>query len=79
MQPILGWIATSAYRAPIEVFWLFVLPPIWPENRAFSEQLFGVHQLIGFALAILICMHAGAGLFHHFVQRDRVLMRMISG
>jgi cytochrome b561 len=78
-QPIVGWIATSAYRAPIEVFWLLVLPPIWPEDRAFSEQLLAVHQLFGFALAILICAHIGAALFHHFVQRDRVLMRMISG
>ncbi len=79
VQPIVGWLATSAYRAPIEVFWLFVLPPIWPEDRALSEQLFPVHQLIGFALAILICMHIGAALFHHFIQKDRVLMRMISG
>jgi cytochrome b561 len=78
-QPLLGWIATSAYRAPITVFWLFVLPPIWPENRALSEQLFVVHQLIGFALAILIVVHVSAALFHHFVRKDRVLMRMITG
>lgn len=79
VQPIVGWIATSAYRAPIQVFWLFILPPIWPENKEFSEQLFSLHKLIGFALVILLCMHVGAALFHHFVQRDRVLMRMISG
>lgn len=79
VQPLVGWIATSAYRAPIRVFWLFELPPIWPENRAFSEGLFALHQLIGFAIAVLICMHIGAALFHHFVHRDRVLMRMISG
>jgi cytochrome b561 len=24
-------------------------------------------------------MHIGAALFHHFVRKDRVLMRMISG
>jgi cytochrome b561 len=79
VQPIVGWVATSAYRAPIEVFWLFTLPPIWPENRAFSEQLFSFHRLIGFAIAGLVCAHVGAALFHHFIRRDRVLMRMISG
>ncbi len=40
VQPIIGWIATSAYRAPVLFFWTFTLPPVWPENRAFSEQLF---------------------------------------
>ena len=78
IQPIVGWIATSAYRAPIEVFWIFVLTPIWRGNWPFPEQLFAVHQLFGIVLAILICAHIGAALFHHIVRRDHVLMRMIS-
>src|SRR6202011_5189020 len=50
VQPFTGWIATSAYRAPVTVFGWFELPPIWPENRAFSEQLFSVHRSIGIAI-----------------------------
>ena len=38
-QAFLGWIATSAYPAPVPFFGLFNLPSIWPENRALSEQL----------------------------------------
>jgi cytochrome b561 len=79
MQPFCGWIATSAYRAPIPVFGLFNLPPIWPEDRPFSKQLFFVHSLIGFAIACLVAAHIGAALYHHFVRKDRVLMRMITG
>jgi cytochrome b561 len=79
LQPFCGWIATSAYRAPIPVFGLFNLPPIWPENRAFSEQLFFVHNLMGIAIAGLAAAHIGAALYHHFVRKDRVLMRMITG
>jgi len=41
-QPLTGWIVTSAYRAPVTVFGWFELPPIWSEDRAFSEQLFSV-------------------------------------
>jgi len=78
-QPIAGWIATSAYRAPITVFGLFELPPIWPENRAFSEQLFYVHALLGIAIACLVAAHIGAAMYHHFVCRDRILLRMITG
>jgi cytochrome b561 len=79
IQPVVGWIATSAYPAPIPVFGLFELPPIWPENRALSEKLYTVHKLLGLAIAAVASMHIGAALFHHFVRRDRVLMRMING
>jgi cytochrome b561 len=79
VQPFVGWIATSAYRAPRPFFWLFELPPIWTEDRAFSERMFAAHRFIGIAIAVLAAMHIGAALFHHFVRKDRVLMRMITG
>lgn len=79
VQPIIGWIATSAYRAPILFFWLFEVPPIWPVDQAFSGRMFMVHRLIGFVLIALLCAHIGAALHHHFIRRDRVLMRMVSG
>lgn len=79
VQPIIGWVATSSFRAPILVFWLFELPPIWPENRAFSDQVSDLHAAIGFIIGVLVCAHIGAALFHHFVRKDRVLMRMVTG
>ena len=78
-QAMVGWIATSAYRAPILVFWLFELPPIWREDKAFSEMMFTVHRTIGIAIALLLCAHIGAALYHHFIRKDSVLMRMVSG
>jgi len=79
VQPFVGWVATSAYRASIMVFGLFELPPIWPQDRPLSERLFVVHALIGAAIACLAAVHIGAALYHHFVRKDRVLMRMITG
>jgi cytochrome b561 len=79
VQPFTGWIATSAYRAPVVVFGWFELPPIWPQDRAFSDRLFSFHALTGIAIACLAAAHIGAALYHHFVRRDRVLLRMISG
>jgi cytochrome b561 len=79
LQPIVGYIMTSAYPAPVPFFGLFNLPSIWPENRALSEQLSVVHLYIGIAIALVAAVHIGAALFHHFVRKDRVLMRMISG
>ena len=79
VQPFLGWIATSAYRAPILIYWTFELPPIWPEDRAFSEQLFVLHKWLGFAIAGLVAMHIGGALFHYFIRKDNVLQRMTGG
>jgi cytochrome b561 len=79
VQPFLGWIGTSAYRAQIIVFGLLELPPIWPEDRAFSDRVLHVHSLIGLTIAVLLAAHIGAALQHHFVRRDGILMRMISG
>jgi cytochrome b561 len=79
VQPLVGWIGTSAYPAPLPVFGLFELPKIWPEDRAFSEQLFVLHRWLGIALAVVVAMHIGAALHHHLVRKDRVLMRMLTG
>jgi cytochrome b561 len=78
-QPFIGWIATSAYPAPIPVFGLFELPPIWSADRALSDSLLRVHALTGAAIACLVAMHIGAALYHQFVRRDGILLRMISG
>jgi cytochrome b561 len=79
VQPLLGWVATSAYGAPIHVFGLFELPPIWPHDEPLSQRLFVAHQLIGLAITLLVAAHIGAALYHHFIRKDRVLMRMITG
>jgi cytochrome b561 len=79
VQPFVGWVATSAYRAPMPMFGLFELPPIWPVDRSLSGQLFVVHRTIGIVIAAIATVHIAAALYHHFVRRDRVLMRMITG
>jgi cytochrome b561 len=79
VQPIIGWIATSAYPAPIPFFGLFEMPPIWWDDRALSDRLFVVHRWIGIAMGILLVGHIGAALHHHFIRKDEVLLRMVRG
>lgn len=79
VQPTVGLIATSAYPAPLPMFGLFELPHVWPENRPLSERLFTLHRWLGIAIGVVAAMHIAAALHHHFLRRDRVLMRMISG
>jgi cytochrome b561 len=79
VQPIVGWMAMSAYGEPIKVLGWLELPPIWPKDRLFSEQLFAIHHLIGTVIAGLVAVHIGGALYHHLVRKDGVLMRMITG
>jgi cytochrome b561 len=79
IQPLLGWIATSAYPAPVPFFGLFEMPHIWWEDRALSDRLFAVHRWLGIVMGVLLIGHVGAALHHHFVRRDRVLSRMLWG
>lgn len=78
-QPFLGWIGTSAFPAPIVVFGLFELPPIWPPDRPFSDRVLLVHSLVALAIATLVVMHIAAAIYHHFVRKDDVLARMVYG
>ena len=79
VQPFIGWAGSSAYPAPIPVFGLFELPPIVGPNRLLSDRLLTVHMVIGIAIALLVTMHIGAALYHHFVRKDGVLLRMTTG
>jgi cytochrome b561 len=77
VQPLVGWVATSAYPAPVPFFGLFDLPAIWHEDKPLSEMLYFWHKWIGVALVLLICAHVGAALFHYFVHKDGILQRML--
>ena len=79
VQPLVGWVATSASGTPITVLGLIPLPLIAPEGRVLSEKLFMLHDLIGIVVAGLVAAHVGAALYHHVIRKDRILMRMITG
>jgi cytochrome b561 len=78
LVPLMGWIGISLYPAR-DVFGLFQLPALWTPNQAASETVFKVHEALGKIMLLLVVMHVGAALFHHFVRKDGVLRRMMPG
>jgi cytochrome b561 len=77
VQPILGYLANSAYGATTPFFGLFDIPPILAKDEPLSDRLFLVHKWAGFGIAALALMHIGAALQHYFLRRDGVLQRML--
>ncbi|MFN2098486.1 cytochrome b [Altererythrobacter sp. MF3-039] len=75
--PITGWLSSSLFGSTVNVFGLFVIPPITPENKELVGPFYWAHFVMAWALTALVVFHIGAALYHHFVKRDRVLKSML--
>lgn len=81
LQTLSGWCLVSLASVPFRFFGLFPMPripflPMGQQAMALGEFLENIHGAMAGILAILIVLHAGAALKHHFLARDAVLLRM---
>lgn len=74
--PVAGYIGISRFPA-LEVFGLFSLPSVAAPDKDAAATAFLVHAWLAWALLVLVAMHVGAALQHHFIRRDDVLARML--
>ncbi|MCU4122159.1 cytochrome b [Variovorax sp. N23] len=77
-MPILGWAVLSAEGKPI-VFFGFPVPPLIAPDADLADQIQEVHEALASVGYVLIGLHAVAALYHHYVQRDNTLRRMLPG
>ena len=77
-MPLIGWLIVSGEGKTVSFFGLD-LPHLIGENRVLAKQLEDVHELVGNLGYGLIGVHVLAALFHHYVQRDNTLKRMLPG
>jgi cytochrome b561 len=66
----------SAANKPIP-FYGFELPALIAPDMDTAKFIKGWHERIGNWGYWLIGLHALAGLYHHYVQRDNTLVRML--
>lgn len=76
-MPLTGWIMTSALGKPVVFFALVSLPHLMGKNTLVALDLRDAHATLGYILIALVGVHLAAGLGHHFVSRDDVLLRMM--
>lgn len=77
-MPIAGWLILSAEGENIS-FWGLQLPPLVAPSEPLAEQIQELHEAGGTIGYFLIGLHAAAALFHHYVQKDDTLVRMLPG
>jgi cytochrome b561 len=75
--PLTGWLMSSAGGFPASFFGLFELPDYIPLNEFLFRRFIEIHKWLGWGMAVLIVVHAGAALEHHFVRRDETLRKIL--
>ena len=79
LQPLVGILMSQTYGYPVSVFGIFEVPRIIWESQLLAHFFSKVHSVIGVLLTISIIIHAAAALKHHYIDRDRTLIRMLKG
>ncbi|MDY0309967.1 MAG: cytochrome b [Castellaniella sp.] len=78
--PIGGLLMAQFAQQAVDVFGLFTIPVWLDEDKAAAKAIHTVHA--GFAGPILIglvVLHTVGALWHHFIDRDATLTRMLPG
>jgi len=76
-QSVLGYLVRWSEGEAMSFFGFLIPAPFAPMTRAEHHTLMERHNQIGWAIILLAAGHAAAALYHHFVLRDRVLVRML--
>ncbi|MBO9621166.1 MAG: cytochrome b [Sphingomonas sp.] len=76
-MPLTGWIFSSnpARPRPFDWFGVFQLP-LLPVSGGAAAAAHEAHELLGWLMTALVLLHVAAALRHHFIQHDKVLVRM---
>lgn len=73
---ITGYLISTLDGRSITVFWLFDVPSFYTQKGL--EELAGqLHWILAYLTVALGGLHGGAALWHHFVKKDRVMIRML--
>jgi cytochrome b561 len=75
--PTLGVIAEIKRAGILPVFGFWQLQSPWSVDRATGRTILDLHGTLADALVILAGIHAAAAIVHHWVWRDRTLVRML--
>ena len=68
-----------AQGRPVQFFGLPIPNPLDAVEQSTRHQVHAFHEWIAWTIVILAFGHALAALYHHYVLKDRVLMRMLPG
>lgn len=78
--PLAGWGYSSAYGKgkPVSIFGLFDFPALPVASDKPTVGMFGeLHEITTTIMLVLLALHLGAALKHHFIDKDGTVRRMV--
>lgn len=72
-----GYLLSTVDGRSIDVFGLFQVPSVYEAGDGFEELAGAVHYWLSMVLAGLVGLHTLGALKHHFIDRNRTLVRML--
>lgn len=76
--PLSGWLYNSAAGFPLQWFHLVNLPALAAADPGLKALARQIHFAGVVTLIAIVALHAAAAFKHHFVDRDRTLLAMVS-
>lgn len=78
LMPISGWVMSTAHgKIPHFLGWFYFPMPGIPQNPVLANLALETHNTLAIIFIVLLVLHVAAALFHHFILRDNVLIRML--
>lgn len=77
LQPLTGWMLSTASNFPVRYFGLFTLPALVGPDKELAHLLEDVHETLAIVLVCVALLHVAGALKHHFWLKDDVLIRML--
>jgi cytochrome b561 len=75
-MPITGYINSYGGGHPVNMFWLFQVPSVVPQDKALGHLGARLHYWLAYLTYALIAGHVLAVVYHQLVQRVDILGRM---
>lgn len=77
-MPLSGWLYdSSSGLRPFRWFGLVEVPKLSPPNESLRALSHSAHETLFWVLVGLVVLHAGAAFYHHLMQNDETLTRML--
>ncbi|MFL6721838.1 MAG: cytochrome b [Sphingomonas sp.] len=77
LEAVLGFLSRWEGNEAMSFFGLQIPPPFTGAGKPLAHELQDIHNWVGWAIIVLAVGHALAALYHHYVVKDRVLIRML--
>lgn len=76
--PLSAFIASNAAQHSVSFLFLFDLPSFFDhKDQELAKTLMNIHKLLVWILLPLLGIHICAALYHHFVKKDNIMLRML--